>query len=647
MAKFSAVRNNPDSPAEVIDGQFLVDKKWGTISFDMPDDSGDVIRKEAPYLTGVKYKIDPNMWIPYGDKYIIELEESILEVPLLYNSGYPFQGAIITDGEGIYTGVSVNGYPSLVSDYPRASGTALVLVGDLPLAGDFGQGMQGLHLNNLLFLYHFEEEGHQFDDATGNTGMSVVSDSGTGDVSTSSASVHPRYGSSCLEKYKGEHLEITSKSVSSEEASIGQVLPVVNGFTLEWWQYDVDDNGCGGIVVEEDSEYFQFSMEMPPINAKSPLYRPAEWKHFAAVMAPNESTIKWYVDGKLFGFSELELAEDSSGAGFFNTKFYGAQGADGESKSCFIDGLALFNYPKYNGPFEPSLVPYKGAKEVGVILANSEYSIDVSTGTQTVSVPISLSSAFTSASDTIVAGDSSKVTCRLAESVDGVTIDSFDGSSLTVTIDAGVCEDIKVLVSYPGSLSEIFTIHMINNTGYSQDILYTNIAGAGKVTYYLQDPAAEGGDRIWVCSPTTGKIIVDGGYLNPNVSGVYTAVDEDSSYGNRQWSASEIAYVGQDLSKGRKTISIDGSVGVVEFAVIPYSRFVIDGEISTINITKVVNSDLESDIQFTTGSASVAVNIPSSVGVAGELNFLPSRSYIMSFRNNIVVAIEYTPGVTL
>lgn len=642
MAQFTPIRYTDEYSKDnipVVDGQMLVSKYDGTISFDMPDMDGNVRRLKTPYLTGVLYDIDPNTWrSPYGDKYYITLDPDLISVP----EGYNIIGAIVVEGSDISISYGINGYVCVESDYPRAIGSVLVFVSD----GGVGYTGTPALIRQIIALYHFEEDGHQFDDATGNTSMLVVPDSGTGDVSTSSASVHPRYGSSCLEKYKGEHLEITSKFF--DEYTDGMVTPSVLGFTLEWWQYDVDDNGCGGTVLDIlDDANNHYTMEMPPLNAKSSLYRPAEWKHFAAVRAPNESTVKWYVDGKLFGFSELEGTYTDIGLVFRSFKFYGAQCADGESKSCFIDGLALFNYPKYNGPFEPSLVPYKGAKEVGVILANSEYSIDVSTGTQTVSVPIALSSAFTSESDTIVAGDSGKVTCRLAESVDGVTINSFDGSSLTVTIDAGVCEDIKVLVSYPGSLSEIFTIHMINSTGYSQDILYTNIAGAGKVTYHLQDSEAQGGDRVWVCSPNTGKIIIDGGYLNPNVSGEYTAVDEDSGYGNRQWSASEISYVGQDLSKVRKTISIDGSVGVVEFAVIPYSRFVIDGEISTINITKVVNSDLESDIQFTTGSSSVAVNIPSSVGVAGELNFLPGRSYIMSFRNNIVVAIEYTPGVTL
>ena len=61
--------------------------------------------------------------------------------------------------------------------------------------------------------------------------------------------------------------------------------------------------------------------------------------------------------------------------------------------------------------------------------------------------------------------------------------------------------------------------------------------------------------------------------------------------------------------------------------------------------SSVANSHLESEVIFTGGTA-LNVNIPASVSVIGEPTFAAGKSYVINVRDGILVAAEYTPGVT-
>ena len=47
-----------------------------------------------------------------------------------------------------------------------------------------------------------------------------------------------------------------------------------------------------------------------------------------------------------------------------------------------------------------------------------------------------------------------------------------------------------------------------------------------------------------------------------------------------------------------------------------------------------------------TGGTALNVDIPAGVSVVGEPTFEPGKSYIINVRDNMLVAAEYTPGVT-
>lgn len=66
--------------------------------------------------------------------------------------------------------------------------------------------------------------------------------------------------------------------------------------------------------------------------------------------------------------------------------------------------------------------------------------------------------------------------------------------------------------------------------------------------------------------------------------------------------------------------------------------------LASIAIESIENSPLESEIIFTTGNTFTA-SVPASIGVVGILTLLANKSYVLSIKNNILTAAEYTPGV--
>ena len=65
-----------------------------------------------------------------------------------------------------------------------------------------------------------------------------------------------------------------------------------------------------------------------------------------------------------------------------------------------------------------------------------------------------------------------------------------------------------------------------------------------------------------------------------------------------------------------------------------------------LTVSGVENSHYESEIVFTGGTA-LNVDIPASVSVVGAPTFEAGKSYVINVRDNILVASEYTPGVTV
>ena len=56
----------------------------------------------------------------------------------------------------------------------------------------------------------------------------------------------------------------------------------------------------------------------------------------------------------------------------------------------------------------------------------------------------------------------------------------------------------------------------------------------------------------------------------------------------------------------------------------------------------------EAEVLFTAGTGTAPiVDFPFSVSVIGNLDFAEGKSYIINVRDNMLVAAEYTPGVTV
>ena len=92
-------------------------------------------------------------------------------------------------------------------------------------------------------------------------------------------------------------------------------------------------------------------------------------------------------------------------------------------------------------------------------------------------------------------------------------------------------------------------------------------------------------------------------------------------------------------------VNVNSANGEVSLSVEANARYVVKSAITKLTVTSVANSNLESEIQFTAGS-SITVELPASLGVIGEPSFEAGKSYIISVKNNIAVAAEYTPGVS-
>ena len=108
--------------------------------------------------------------------------------------------------------------------------------------------------------------------------------------------------------------------------------------------------------------------------------------------------------------------------------------------------------------------------------------------------------------------------------------------------------------------------------------------------------------------------------------------------------------LGQAASGGgggssQTTVTNSSSTAAVIGSLAANTRYVYTKALTSLKVSAVVDSSMESEIQFTAGS-SITVELPASLGVIGEPTFEAGKSYVISVKNNIAVAAEYTPGVT-
>lgn len=101
------------------------------------------------------------------------------------------------------------------------------------------------------------------------------------------------------------------------------------------------------------------------------------------------------------------------------------------------------------------------------------------------------------------------------------------------------------------------------------------------------------------------------------------------------------------------TVTNSSSTAAVIGSLAANTRYVYTKALTSLKVSAVVDSSMESEIQFTAG-ASINVDLPASLGMIGDDDtddtdgepvFEAGKSYIINVKNNIAVAAEYTPGV--
>ena len=70
------------------------------------------------------------------------------------------------------------------------------------------------------------------------------------------------------------------------------------------------------------------------------------------------------------------------------------------------------------------------------------------------------------------------------------------------------------------------------------------------------------------------------------------------------------------------------------------TRYVYTKPLTYLAVFSVENSNLESEIQFTTGS-SITVTLPEGLQYVGSVAFYPYTNYIINIKNNIAVVASY------
>ena len=136
--------------------------------------------------------------------------------------------------------------------------------------------------------------------------------------------------------------------------------------------------------------------------------------------------------------------------------------------------------------------------------------------------------------------------------------------------------------------------------------------------------------------------------MSNSVKDAITGRDTFYMEGNKLYNAitgREVAIIpsgGGGSGGGQSTVTSGATTATLN--VEPNTRYVFSNAVTKLTINSVVDSALESEIQFTAGS-SITVELPASLGMIGEPSFEGGKSYVISFKNNIAVAAEYTPGV--
>lgn len=391
MAKFTPVRYSGSSHRPISDGQMLVDSSTGLMSFDIGED-----RIQPNNIYGITKQISSNLWIHSDGKYYINVNNLVSSD--LPDGFSPVSASIPGTSIVYYSGIDSDGCLRL---YTNERITCSVLIMALPGAHNVGSEVG----RDLVALYHMEEvDGNPIDCS----GVTTISGNGW------AHSTEAKYGSGSIVK-----------------SSIGSIvlngLDSIDSFTIEWWQYDAQSKGDGGVILSDSGGN---ELEMVPISKNSSYYRASEWKHIALCRKDN-STVYVYVNGKLVGFSNFDVPLGG------DITFYGTQCDDGSAKVAYIDELAIFNYSRYTENFDPVAEPYVGAREVSLGVSGD---IIISSDKTVYDIPVELSNE----------GNPLFDISQLPETL----MASISNTQLSLDPANTAPGEYHIIVRYPGSISK-------------------------------------------------------------------------------------------------------------------------------------------------------------------------------------------------
>ena len=474
MAKFIPVRCSGNlSNVPVKDGQMLVDSRYGTMFFDKSD-----ARSCLMYVHGIFRNISLNTWIyDKGRYYINATDLAAQSIP----DGYTVVGASLLSG-ALQSTISTDGVVKIYSN-DRCSGSVLIFT--MPI-----DSIDDSVLQDLIALYHFEEPSKEFIDSTGTSQIQPNS--------MCTFDTTHKHGSGSVCKGSGGSLSVTN-------------LPHMSAFTIEWWQYDLQAKGDGGILLSWNNGV---DITMPTIDASSSKYKAKEWKHIA-VSKSVDGPVSVYVNGDLIGFSTVDSEITEYADGF---TLYGSMSETGGAKVCYIDELAVFNYARYHESFTPPAEYYVAFNEA-VIAVNNDVLINALPGEEvTFDLPVSTSTG--------AAVDFDLSTISLFENVEQ------DGYTITATITDKSSGVYYLPVRHPGSVSKVVKIIFTRSTDVAEQNS-TDIAYVGD-TMYTTDTTATGSDREWVQGSDDTAITV--AYDESDSGDTYTLENYEAEFGNRIWS---------------------------------------------------------------------------------------------------------------
>lgn len=395
MAEFKAIRHDGISDVPVADGQMLVDKTNSTIAFDVGTD-----RVSPNYVYGIYEPVTVNTWIPTGNRYYIDVTTLVSsKVP----DGYTIVSANLVSGTNNVVAAVEHGYMILYSDDRRTGNLIVTTIPGSSSDIDNTQASDG-----LIALYHFDHTDSEYMDVAGGTSVSVAQGSGE---------MLSKFGCRSVLLSSVGYMDISN-------------LPTLQAFTVEWWQYDPNENDDGGSVCFGN-------IEIPSISKYSSNYFHGEWKHIALVRK-HGSDVYIYINGRLVGFSNVtgDITADP-------IRFYGSN-----RYARYIDELAIFNYARYNGDFDVPTAPYVGSNEITIAIT-SDIKIENCSDmfSETVNLPIECSDD--TAELTVARGNSP---ADLSVFIDGDTV------NITAMMPMPDPWSFSMLVTHPMALGKLLPV---------------------------------------------------------------------------------------------------------------------------------------------------------------------------------------------